>query len=199
MKKTLTTLLFLLPLFVVSQSKVNFGIQTGLGISSLSGSVDELAFSYQFGGFANYTLGQKTYLKIKLLYSRMGNQGQYSSMMLGGPSELGDFKRALNYIQIPINYNLKSKNEVFDAGFGPSLDYLIQSKTTYFPEGENEYKQDMEYDPFQIGIVVELNFHVNKSIDIYTNYYQGITEISNNSYSDGKSFGVFAGLNYKLN
>lgn len=200
MKSKFLILILVIPMFSLSQSKLEYGLQAGGGVAKFTKLDENYMPSYHFGGYLTYSLGEKIYIKTNLIYSGLNFQNQILS--LGGINDENDIEKTrLGYIQLPLSFNIISKSRNFDLGFGSSFDFLVNEKETTILHGKTSESFDTGYNHFQFGLLLELNFIVNDAISIYTNYKHNITPLEKEkSYKgEAKTMSLNLGLSYKLN
>jgi hypothetical protein len=147
MRKLLLSISFLLISFLnySQNSKIKFGIQSGLNYSNFRGYdipaglnsyySENPAFAFLGGINFEYQIKEKLSLKLELNYERKSQKSKTEIQMINtSPDPLPEFadefrtKKNHDYLVLPImiKYNFSDKNSFFVNG-GPFIGYLLKS------------------------------------------------------------------------
>lgn len=182
---------FALPILFFSialmAQQTTIGIKGGLGLSNNTeiNWDSKSRISPQLGGVLKYDLENvfgRTYL----------NYLQIELMYLGAGETNKDYKRYVNYINLPIMYQryFSDSDRDFYLEVGPQFSYSIGSNLEDYnlnKPGRNNYQlrsDNQELNDFDVAINAGLGFAVNRQMDFNLRYSFGLMDSFNHVYED---------------
>lgn len=193
MKRTITTLFFLLLLIGVSNAQhFNIGIKGGLNAYTITNDNvfdNDLKTGFHVGLIGHAHLSGQFALQPELVYSVQGSKYKVSG---------NEVNLNLNYINIPLMFQY-----MYDNGFrlqaGPQVGVLVNARTK-----TNNLASDVKDDFESIGLGIGVGVsYVNPATDFGfdARYNHGLSNISKNNdsgmYNRGFQVGVFYLINHE--
>lgn len=155
----LSVLLFLLANTTVS-SQINFGLNAGLNLSSLSSDSNydrwDYGMGFRIGGIAEKTFG-KFGLRLETDYSFVEVKGDFHD------------KIQLHYISIPLTLTYKPIDWL-KLYVGPELNVLLNQRG---PKYHGTFGDD-DFENFDYGAHIALEFRITERLGIYGRNYFGL-------------------------
>ena len=113
-----------------TSTQVTFGAKAGINFATFYLSEDHLTDSkplvgVHVGGFVNIPLSEKVSFQPELLYSMQGYKEELKSK-----DENYDGKTAVNYLNVPLNFQFVLVDKLFMEA-GPQIGFLLSSKSEY--------------------------------------------------------------------
>ena len=125
------------------RTKLRFGLKAGANYSNVYDTKGDAfhadaRFGLAAGAFAAIPINKYIGIQPEILFSQKGFQG--SGIILGSTY---DFKRTLNFIDVPILFALKP-SEFITLLAGPQFSYLLKQKDV-FTSSSTSYNQEQEF------------------------------------------------------
>ena len=189
--KYITILLLLILPFYCNAQDFNFGLKSGLNLSTYRGENDggQYKLSGYAGVFANYEINQNIELQTELVYARLGHRDTINDTKI---------KTSLGYLQIPLLLKITLNNfEQFKFIIGPQLGYLLDSKFTI--DGDSDTDKS-NFEEFDYGATVGMEYELSEYFSLDARYYLGLSEFYNQSIveSNAKNSSFSLGLAYRF-
>ena len=161
----------------------HFGLRAGVNLSDLTAknlpssskfTEAEMRTAYVLGAFANIPLSGMFRFQPELDFSSQGGKLQGPS----GTTTAGTFDQVLRYVNLPLNFQLMTKNGFFVQA-GPQVSYLIDvnrknsSNTTTNPNTSN--KDD--FDKLDLGFTGGVGYLSRMGLGIEARYNWGVANI----------------------
>ncbi len=165
--KYLSILLLLTLSFLCNAQDFEYGLKSGLNLSSYRGENDggQYKLSGYAGVFGSYKLSQNTEIQSELQYARIGHRDTTNSSKIS---------TSLGYLQIPILLKFSLNiYEQFKFLIGPQIGYLIDSKIT--TDGDSDTDKS-NFEDFDYGVNVGMEYELADQFSIDARYYLGISE-----------------------
>jgi len=113
-----------------TSTQVSFGAKAGVNFATFYLSEDSAADSKPFvgvhlGGFVNIPLSDKVSFQPELLYSMQGLKEE-----INDPGEKYDGKTAVNYLNVPLNFQFVLVDKLFMEA-GPQIGFLLSATNEY--------------------------------------------------------------------
>lgn len=208
------SLLFISPLSYSQNSKMKFGIQTGLNYSNLRGYevtptpyyTESPAFAYLGGINLEYQIKEKLYLKFNLNYERkVQKTDNIVELFSDFEYNVYEFttKKKFDYLVLPmmLKYNLTDVNSFYLKG-GVFVGYLIKATLTNDLNSSEFEKVELDYKKLDLGFSFGLgkNFELNQNNSIYFEIRENLgllninkSEVWNNRNAKTNSINLIAG------
>ena len=193
---------FLLMDIIVVAQNFNSGITAGLTTSQVSG--DDLSGFHKLGihggAYVNLRVADSSYLQMEMLFVQKGSQQ-------GQDLEKGKayYKMQLNYIEVPLLYQLKRKRFTYEIG--ASFGYLFRSKVSNiygeYPDGTPESRP---FNSTEISACAGINYKIYKHFSLGWRFSNSVLPIR--AHYSGRTFrwnlgqynsAMYLGLRYSFN
>lgn len=211
MKKLLLSISFLLISFLnySQNSKIKFGVQSGLNYSDFRGYEipvtplysESPAFAFLGGINFEYLINEKWSLKLELNYERKSQKADNTLEIFdnNGSSKVYNFtsKKNYDYMVLPImmKYSFSNKNSFYING-GPFIGYLLKSNITNdlenidgFNRGSFETTKYNNKTDFGLSIGLGKNFEIKEKNSIFIEIRENLG-LSNTSKNAGMENGT---------
>jgi len=175
MKKIIFTLLAMAGISSVnaqSKGNVEFGLGTGLNLSTISSSDfygnPDTNVSFNFNGSAEYYFSDRWGIKAGLMYDRKGWDNGYITDLETGQSFETDIN--LNYLTIPVmaNWHFGAKRNWY-LNFGGYVGFLMSAKDTEF---EADLKDGYNTTDAGLALGIGVKIPVNNFMKIFIEYQE---------------------------
>lgn len=193
MKKLLTALLLLGPLFSLAQNKSSFldrengkrffgGLALGLNASQVDGDGFSGFHSagLNAGGLVYWFFTKDIAASMEFLFSQKGSHGVRESYSPYGGAYYAKYKMRLNYIEVPLVFHYLFQ-EKYMIGFGGSFNALLSSKESmedagyYAPINPDDYP----FNNFTFDIVGSISRVLGENFIVEARYQYGLTPLRN--------------------
>lgn len=216
MKKIIISLTLLITIFSYSQnSKIKFGLQTGLNYSNFRGYTipaefdpyysESPGFAYLGGINMEYQIKEKLSLKIELNFERKSQKADNTIELrqnFDEPSQIYNFvtKRNYDYLVLPIllKYCFEDKNSFYING-GSFIGYLLKSQFTNNLNAPGIDSSSLNTTKDNKKIDFGLSLGLGKNIDLSNNKTFSIEIRENLGLTKTSKLDVWNGGNVKTN
>ncbi len=176
--KYVTILLLLTLSFFCNAQDFQYGLKSGLNLSSYRGENDggQYKLSGYAGVFAIYDFNRNIGVQTELLYARIGHRDTINNTKI---------KTSLRYLQVPILFKITLNNyEQFKFLIGPQIAYLIDSKITI--DGDSDTSKS-NFEELDYGATVGMEYEISDQFSIDARYYLGLSDFYNQSKVDSSA------------
>ena len=171
---------------------------------------DNIKRGINFGIAGNVRLSDNWYLSPNAYFLARRNL-QLSSFSLNSANsilneEFRDVPAALNmgYIDLPVFIHYQTNNRKWRFGAGPQLSILRSAEAEYSgSEGTFDYDVKDQLNSIDYGMVGDIVYvlgkaHKGRGIHIHLRYYQGFSDVFDNSFISGKNQSRFFSVHVSL-
>ncbi len=192
--RCIVAVLLLFSSIVIAQQKVEYGVRTGLNISTFVGdfsnNVQDLSARANFhvGGVLELHLLERLSLQPELSYSRQGVVFDQFLTFNAGSSETSSTIK-LDYINIPLLAKFYVVKDVLSLGCGPQLGIRVNAEqevrggSVVFPEADiSDF-----FEPIDLSLDFELAAKLESGLNFGLRFGLGLTNINDVETVDDKN------------